>query len=447
MNYNSKKILKLKNGIRLLIIPLKTKLTKISVNILLGESHEKKNETELTHLLEHVFASFTSDKYKDSNEIKKELNKRGAKSNAYVSKYETSFYIEGLYDDIDYYIDLLSNTLNNLYIDKNIVNNEKNAVIQELNNYISESQYIFNMKVWRFMYFKYAYQYNYDKHIKFINEYNSDKLYDFYKKHIILKNIVISVTCPLYKRNITEKLLKKAFNFKNINKKYSLKYPIYHYINNNMKIIYINNKQSNNNTLLNIIVDKNIKKYSTKHICLNYLNYILFNFDTGVFYEILRRKLRLIYNINLNISIDSYNSKSSSYRIESNIITDKIPHLISNIIRIVENLKITDQDISAARNYLLIKNEYDKFYNLNTNEKYYNEFLLYKKPIIEKNNLINLYKNITNGQIYNELINFKKDILYNSLFFYYSNKNMNKKIKNVINKYNILYKIKYININ
>jgi hypothetical protein len=155
----------------------------------------------------------------------------------------------------------------------------------------------------------------------------------------------------------------------------------------------------------------------------------------------------LIYNINLNISIDSYNSKSSSYRIESNIITDKIPHLISNIIRIVENLKITDQDISAARNYLLIKNEYDKFFNLNTNEKYYNEFLLYKKPIIEKNNLINLYKNITNGQIYNELINFKKDILYNSLFFYYSNKNMNKKIKNVINKNNILYKIKYININ
>ena len=47
MNYNSKKILKLKNGIRLLIIPLKTKLTKISVNILLGESHEKKKRDRI----------------------------------------------------------------------------------------------------------------------------------------------------------------------------------------------------------------------------------------------------------------------------------------------------------------------------------------------------------------------------------------------------------------
>ena len=101
MNYNNKKILKLKNGIKLLIIPLKTKLTKISVDILLGESHEKKNEVELTHLLEHVMASFTSNKYKDSTEIKKELNKRGAKSNAFVTKYHTSFYIEGLYDDIE----------------------------------------------------------------------------------------------------------------------------------------------------------------------------------------------------------------------------------------------------------------------------------------------------------------------------------------------------------
>ena len=241
--------------------------------------------------------------------------------------------------------------------------------------------------------------------------------------------------------------MKKAFNFKNINKKYSLKYPTYHYVNNKMKIIYINNKQNNNNTLLNIIVNKNIKMYSTKHLCLHYLNYILFNFETGIFYEILRRKLTLIYNISFKISIDNYNSKSSSYYIETNIINHKVPELILNIIKIIENLKITDSDILYARKNIFINNEYDKFYNLNTYATYYGKFLLYKKPIIEKDALEKLYNKITNKQIYDELLNFKKDILYNSLIFYYSNKNNNKKIKNIIDKNNILYKIKYININ
>ena len=448
MDNNNKIFLKLKNGIKLFVFHLKTKLTNISINILLGENQEKKNEIELTHYLEHIVASFTSIKYKNSDVIKKELNKRGAISNAYVTQYETKFFIEGLYEDFEYYIDLLSNTLNNFYIDKNIIEVEKNAVIQELNNYIADSEYIFYMKIWRYMYFNYAYQYDHKKHIEFIKKYNTNKLYDYFRKHILLKNIVISVTCPLYKKDITIQLLKKAFNFNNINKKYSLTYPVYHYVTNNLKIIYINNKQNNNNnTLLKIIVDKNISRYSPKHLSLIYLNYILFNFETGIFYEKLRRQLGLIYNINFNIIIDDYNYKSSSYYIQSNIITDKIPDLILNIIKIVENIKISDNDIYNARKKILINNEYDKFYGLNTHSTYYGKFVLYNKPIIEKSKLFKLYKQITNKQIYDELLKFKKDILHNSLFFYYSNINMNKSIKNIIHKNKISYKIKYINLN
>ena len=45
---------KLKNGIKVLIVPLKTKMTYISISILLGSYHEKKGEGNLTHYYEHL---------------------------------------------------------------------------------------------------------------------------------------------------------------------------------------------------------------------------------------------------------------------------------------------------------------------------------------------------------------------------------------------------------
>jgi predicted Zn-dependent peptidase len=445
MNYN-KKIIKLKNGIRILVVPIKTKLTNISISILLGELHEKPNELELTHYLEHIMGTFTSTKYKNSDEIKKELNKRGARTNAFVSNYETKFFIEGLYEDIEYYIDLLSNMLNNFYIDDNIVDVEKNAVIQELNNHMANNNYIFYMKIWRFMYYKYSYQFNYKKHINFIKKYNTNKLYDYFRNHILLNNVIISVTCPLNSRNRTIKLVKNAFNFNKINKKYKIKYPLYNYITKDVKIIHIKNTQHIDNTDIKIVVELNASRYSVKHLCLIYLNNILFNFETGIFYKILRRKLGLIYNISLEINIDDINDKSSSYSINSNIISKKLPELLLNIIRIIENLKITDDMINDARKKIIIDGEYNKFYDLNTQSLHYGTFLLYNKNILEVNDIIKLFSNIKNKQIYEELEKFKNDILHKCLIFYYSNKNMNNNIKHIINKNNILYKIKYISL-
>lgn len=442
-----KKIIKLKNGIRILVVPIKTKLTNISLSILLGEFHEKPHETELTHYLEHIMASFTSTKYKNSDEIKNELNKRGARSNAYVSNYETKFFIEGLYEDIEYYIDLLSNMLNNFYIDDNILQVEKNAVIQELNNYMARPDYLFDMKIWKFMYYKYSYLFNHKKHIDFIKKYDTSKLYDYFRNHILLKNVIVTVTCPLNARNRTIKLLKDAFNFNKINNDYKITYPIYKYNTNNIKIIHVKNRQRVDNTILRIIVDLNISRYSVKHLSLIYLNKILFNFQKGIFYEMLRRELGLIYNINLEINIDDFHNKSSTYAINSSIVSDKLPDLIYNIIKIIENLTITDDLINAARKKIIIEGEYNKFYDLNTQTLHYNSFILYNKNILDNKDIIKLFSNITNKQIYEELENFKKDILHKSLIFYYSNINKNSDIKNFIHKNNILYKIKYISLN
>jgi predicted Zn-dependent peptidase len=86
----------LKNGIKVLIVPLKTKLTFLSVSILLGSRHEKNGEGNLTHYYEHLLARITSKKYKDYKYIGNEISKRGGDTNAYVSEYELILFIHCL---------------------------------------------------------------------------------------------------------------------------------------------------------------------------------------------------------------------------------------------------------------------------------------------------------------------------------------------------------------
>ena len=117
MSVNIKR-LRLKNGIRVVIVPLKTKLTYISTNYLFGQYQEKKHEMGLTHYCEHLLGSLTSEKYKNSIYVSEEIYKKGGEFNAYVSDYELCIHISGLYDDLEFYIDILSNTINNFYVEK-----------------------------------------------------------------------------------------------------------------------------------------------------------------------------------------------------------------------------------------------------------------------------------------------------------------------------------------
>jgi len=437
---NKKRIIKkLRNGITVLIIPSNTILTNVSVSILLGENHEKPDEIELTHYMEHLMGRFTSKKHNDVKKINSELNKRGATTNASVDKYETNFYIRGYYKDIEYYIDLLSNTIKNFKLEKSLIKQEKNAVIQELNNNMSDHEYIFDMKIWRYMYGKYAYQYNYKSHIQYIKKYNTNRIYDFIKNHVLLENIIVSVSCPSDKLNETMAVIRKYFNFKKTGcVKKKIMFPIYHYDNNKMKVIYIKNKY-NTNSILRVIVDDSIKYYSKEHFSLLYLKDILFNFETGIFYKMLRDKLGLIYNISLELMIDINNPLSSSYSINTNVNYKNIPKLIKWIIYIIENLSLSDDEISNGKKKVLINYELEKYNDLTSYNTYYGDFLLHKLPIIEKSEVKKRMISVTNSDIRATLNKFKNDILKKGLFFYYAKKNINANISKVVKRKEIKY--------
>lgn len=439
---NNKKVVKtLKNGIRVLIIPLNTKLTNVSVSILLGRNHEKYKERELTHYMEHLMARFTSDKYKDVKFIKKELDNRGAFTNAYVSNYETNFYIYGQYSDIEFFIDLLSNNLKDIYIDKSLFLQEKNAVIQELQSNMSHYEYNLDKKIYSYMFPKLFYQFDLQNRINNIKQYDINKLYNYIREHIILNNIIVNVSCPNGKEHETFKLIQKYFNFAKPEKKQKeLQYPVYKYDNDYLKIIYVNNHNKNiNNSILRIYVSEDIKFNSKEHFALLYLKNILFNFQTGTFYKNLRDKLGLVYGVRFNIDIDLHNSISSMYYIETSTNYNSIPILIEKILDIIENLTLTDEEINNGRKKLIIKNENEIFENLTSFNIYYGLYMLHKKPIIDKKDIHKKIINVSNNYIKKILAKFKKDILNKGLIFYYSKANKNEAIKKHIKDNKIKY--------
>ena len=435
MDVNIKQ-LQLKNGIRVIIVPLKTKLTYISTNYLLGRYQEKKHEAGLTHYCEHLLGTLTSKKYKNSTYVSEELYKRGGKYNAYVSDYELSIYISGLYEDLEFYIDILSNTINNFYVEKDIEIKEKGSIIQEYMGYLSDDKYVFDYNMFKFLYPKYSYLIDYKRQIKHIKFFNNKKIYKYIKDRLNTDNLVITITCPLNKINETIKNIKKYFGVIKY-KKSNFVYPVIKHINTILKIVNIKNNTPDKNDSIVIHLPKKIKFLSEEFIILNfYIKRILFNFESGIFYKVLRKKLGIIYNINLSVHVDNYYADMSYYNIKSKCHSKYLPVFIENFLYILKNYEMDNEHILNAKRYFKFEYETSKFNNLNSYNNEYKEQLLFNKKIISNKEIYKKIISIKSTKIkdyYNNV--FVKDILSRHIFFYYSNRNTNNIIESLYKKH------------
>ena len=430
------KQLKLKNGIRIIIVPLNTKLTYISTNYLLGRFKEKSKEAGLTHYCEHLLGCLTSQKYKSSAYISDEIYRRGGEYNAFVSDYELSIYIKGIYDDLEFYMDILSNTINHFYVDEDIKKKEKGAIIQENMGYISNNNYMFEYNTFKFLYPKYSYLADCKKQIKYIKYFDDKKVNSYIKKHINTDNLVISITCPLNKVKETIKNVDKYFGIIKY-KKTICEYPVIKHSNTSIKIVNIRNSITDKNTSIAIHLSKRIEYLSEEYLILNfYIKKILFNFDVGIFYKKLRKELGIIYNIGIAVNVDNYNPDMSNYVITSKCHSKYTMVFLDNFIDILKNYEIEEEHIFNAKRHFKYIYESTKFYNLSSYNNEYKNQILFNKEFVASKDIYKKLISIKLSQIKEYYKNvFVKDILAKHILFYYSNKNINKAIVSLYKKH------------
>lgn len=443
MDVKFKKYL-LKNGIKAIIIPLDTKLTYISTSISTGFNNETEKTRHVTHYYEHLLARFMSRKFKDVKYIDKELANRGAKKNAYVNNNETCVYIEGKYDDLGFFMDIISSTFKKFYFNKNLALREKKAVLQEIDNIIAKGNYEFNLRIFKYLYPKYGNIEDFGKHIKNVKRFTDKDIKSFIKNNLCSKNIVVTITCPKNKiRDAHKNLIKYFGTIKNKNKCNNM-FPILQHNNKSFKVVGIKNNINKNN-IIRLYLCKDIEHNSREHFMLLVIYDILFNFNSGVFYKKLRDELGLIYSMGFNVNIDIINKKSSYIYISTKSNFKNLPIIIKELINILNTYKITETDIKIAKNINQIEYENLKFRNLSSFNYRYKKHLLFNKKFVSNKEGYNIINSFTFKEISEYYDKLRNDMLKRGIIFYYSKKNLNKSIDNnlkktiIKNNYKLLY--------
>lgn len=144
MDYPKFNIKTLENKMRIVSIPIKNAVTvKIAFYIDVGYFDENKKETGCAHFLEHMIATYL----REGCEAKK-LYRKGIyfRSNASTSTFRTSYYLEIESKHFEDALDLIIETYTNRFLDKDILERERNAVIVEMMGKANKKEdYIFSV--------------------------------------------------------------------------------------------------------------------------------------------------------------------------------------------------------------------------------------------------------------------------------------------------------------
>lgn len=125
----------LKNGLRIIIVPMKdTQTATVVVMVGVGSRYETEKEAGLSHFIEHMFFKGTR-KRPTTLAISEELDAIGGEYNAFTFKDRTGYYAKADAKHVEIALDVVSDIFLNSKIDPSEIKREKGTIIQELNMY------------------------------------------------------------------------------------------------------------------------------------------------------------------------------------------------------------------------------------------------------------------------------------------------------------------------
>lgn len=133
---NSKiEIKRLKNGLRFLHVPQKSSpAVTVMVLVNVGSEFERKNESGISHFLEHMLFKGTERRPK-AVDISLELDALGARYNAFTSREYTGYYIKSAKSHFEQTADVLADMVLNSTLSPDDVERERGVILEEINMY------------------------------------------------------------------------------------------------------------------------------------------------------------------------------------------------------------------------------------------------------------------------------------------------------------------------
>lgn len=128
-------IKKLKNGLSILLVPMKDQQTATALVLVeTGSKYEAKNRSGISHFLEHMCFKGTTNRPNQSV-IAHEFDSLGAESNAFTGHEYTGYYAKVAASYLPNALDILSDIYCNSLFNKKDIEQEKGAIVGEINMY------------------------------------------------------------------------------------------------------------------------------------------------------------------------------------------------------------------------------------------------------------------------------------------------------------------------
>ena len=382
----------LNNGLKFIKIPsTETNLVIIQVFMKLGHDLETKAILETGHFIEHLFSMFTSTKYPDGKINRENLSFKNIDLDAEIVNKNIKFVLEFHKKHSEYVIDLLVNSLLDFKIDSCMFKQEKNAVIEELNEIIKDTDSKFNKKINSIIFKGHQRAYSEEDRLENTKKITEKEVEKYYKTYFSTKNFIIGVFGNLETKHYSN-LKSPLSNMKNKNEYHYKPYTI------NLKEPIIYYKKKSNISNLHIYFKLDYILYDDKYYNLRALNQILSGDLNALLLKKLRNENGLVYFCSTDYDLDCCDKGLSIFEISTLCNTKNLLKVIKYIFEILSEVKnnyINAKYINAYKDDIdLIKSKelyskqpldqltlYSKYYLWKHKIKSFNDEFKYLKDI------------------------------------------------------------------
>lgn len=194
LNFDVKKHL-LPNGLEALTIKKDTQISSINIGIKVGALYEKLSEKGISHFIEHML--FKGTNKRTFQVLNDELEALGGEYNAYTDFSSTVYSISCLEEELTNGIEILSDMVTSSILLQEEIEKERGVILAEIRT-SKDSVEDFSFKRTNEVAFKKgALRYDVAGIEKNVKKFNHNDLYNFYKKHYVPNNSVITMVSSL----------------------------------------------------------------------------------------------------------------------------------------------------------------------------------------------------------------------------------------------------------
>lgn len=308
-----------------------------------GSRYEDEYTNGMSHFIEHML--FKGTKNRTAKKIAEEIDNLGGHINAFTSKETTCYYVKMIDEHIESGIDILADMiLNPLFLDEDL-SKERSVILEEINMYEDSPEDLAHDMLVEMIYKNQGIGRNILGTRSSLEKIKRENMMDFFNKHYVPNNCVISICGNFNFENMVELIEQK---FKGWNNKKGKNIDINN-CNFNLGIVTRNKDIEQMNLCMGL---EGIGLESEDIYALSIVNNIFGSSMSSRLFQNIREEQGTVYSIysylTLNKGLGVFNISSSMS--EKNIYT--VYNSIVNEIKLIREFSLTKEEIKRSKEQL-----------------------------------------------------------------------------------------------